>query len=80
MDINIHDVKEVLKGRVVEHTRDRTGEKFYSMRITFIYEELGTCKERYSKNTMWGDTEISATVRLIADTKEALKVKYKALA
>ena len=78
MDIDLHNVKEIIRGRIVKRTRDN-GDDFFTMRITFVYDELGTCKERYSNNTMWGDTEVSSTITLYADTKEALKLSYKAL-
>tara|TARA_R100000479_G_scaffold174797_1_gene123995 strand:+ start:1391 stop:1654 length:264 start_codon:yes stop_codon:yes gene_type:complete len=82
MDTNIHNVKHIVKGEIVENTRKgtfRTGEKYYSMRITFIYDELGTCRERRSENTMWGDTEISYSITLFAETKEALEIKAQVL-
>ena len=79
MNIDIHNLKEIVRGRVVEHTKDRTGEKFYTMRIKFYYDELGTCKERHGKDTIYGDMEVHASITLYADTKEALEVKYKAL-
>lgn len=80
MNIDIHKVKEIVRGRIVKHTNDRTGKEFYTMRIVFIYDELGTCRERYNEDvTMWGHTEIDTTITLYADSKETLKVKYKAL-
>jgi len=53
--------------------------KYYTMSITFIYDELGTCRERYSNNTTWGDTEISYSIALFADTREALELKASVL-
>jgi len=79
MNTSIHNVKQIVKGEIVENTRESTGEKYYTMRITFIYDELGTCRERYSKNTMWGDTEVSCSISLFAETKEALELKASIL-
>ena len=79
MNIDIHNVKNIVKGEMVEHTKDRTGEKFYTMTIVFSYDELGTCKERYSDNTMWGDTEIDTTITLYAETRKALEIKARVL-
>jgi hypothetical protein len=82
MNTSIHRVKQIVKGEIVENTRVSTGggfKKYYTMSITFIYDELGTCKERYSENTMWGDTEVSCSISLFADTKEALEIKAKVL-
>ena len=76
---SIHNVKEIVRGRIVENTNERTGEKYYTMRVVFYYDELSTCKERYSENSLYGDSEVRVVITLFADTKEALKVKYKAL-
>ena len=83
MNTSIHNVKQIVKSEIVENTRVSTGggfKKYYTMSITFIYDELGTCRERYSKNTMWGDTEVSYSISLFAETKEALELKAEALA
>ena len=83
MNTSIHNVKNIVKGEIKENTRKDYSTnkevKYYSMDITFIYDELGTCKERYSENTMWGDTEVSCSISLFADTKEALEIKAKVL-
>jgi hypothetical protein len=79
MNTSIHNVKQIVKSEIVEDTRESTGEKYYSMDITFIYDELGTCRERYSNNTTWGDTEISYSIALFADTREALELKASVL-
>ena len=83
MNTSVHNVKQIVKSEIVENTRVSTGgsfKKYYTMSITFIYDELGTCRERYSKNTMWGDTEVSYSISLFAETKEALELKAEALA
>ena len=80
MNTSIHRVKRIVKGEIEENTHERTGEKYYYMNLTFIYDELGTCKERYSDNTMHGWMEVQQELKLFADTKEALELKAEALA
>jgi hypothetical protein len=82
MNTSIHNVKRIVTDEIVENTRVSAGggfKKYYTMSITFVYDELGTCRERYSKNTMWGDTEVTYSISLFADTKEALEIKAKVL-
>ena len=82
MNTSLHNVKQVVKSEIVENTNVSTGggfKKYYTMSITFIYDELGTCRERYSKNTMWGDTEVTYSISLFAETKEALELKASVL-
>ena len=78
MELNIHTVKEIEKSEIKERIRDN-GEKYYVMSIAITYDELGTCKERYSNNTMFGDMEVVTKFSLFAETREALEFKVKAL-
>ena len=71
---SIHNVKQIVKGEIREINDN------YSMKITIIYEDLGTCKERYTYNTMHGWMELETQLTLFAETKEALEIKAKALA
>ena len=84
MNTSIHRVKRIVKGEIEENTHERTGEKFYYMPLTIIYDDLGTCRERYinsaSDKTMNGWMEVETELRLFADTKEALELKAEALA
>ena len=79
MNTSIHNVKSIVKDEIVENTRESTGEKYYSTRITFIYDELGTCRERYSDNTMHGYLGVKNELILFAKTKEALEIKASVL-
>jgi len=79
MNTSIHRVKRIVKGEIVKNTNDRTGEIYYYMPLTIIYDELGTCRERYSDNTMHGYLEVEAELRLFADTREALELKAEVL-
>ena len=76
----IHNVKQIVKSEIKEVTKENTGEKYYVMDIAFFHDELGTCRERHSKNTMYGDMEVKTSISLFADTKEALELKAEALA
>lgn len=78
MDTYIHRVKQIVKDEIKENTKEN-GAKYYSMQITFIYDELGHCKERHSDNTVWGDAEVTFKIALFADTKEALEIKAEVL-
>ena len=71
---SIHHVKQIVKSEIKEINDG------YSMKITVIYDELGTCKESYSDNTMHGWMELETQLTLFAETKEALEFKAKALA
>ena len=76
---SIHRVKKIVKGEI-EKLRDDKEDETYTMKITIIYDEFGTCKERYSFNKMHGHMEVETQLTLFAETKEALELKAEALA
>jgi hypothetical protein len=76
---SIHNVKSIVRDEIVENTNQRTGEKYYSLQITIIYDELGYCNQRKGDLTIYGNMELQTQLTLFADTKEALELKASVL-
>ena len=78
MNTSIHRVKKIVRGEIEKLRTDKEDET-YTMKITIIYDELGTCRERYSFNKMHGWMEVETQLTLFAESKEALELKAEAL-
>lgn len=76
MNISIHDITKVVRGKVEKNTTDR-GETYYTMRINFITSELSDFKNRNSDEILFGNCEVKHEILLFAKTKEALKIKVE---
>lgn len=75
---SIHRVKKIVKGEI-EKLRNDKDDETYTMKITIIYEDFGTCKERYSFKKMNGWMEIETQLTLFAESEEALELKASVL-
>ena len=74
MNTTLNDTKEIIKSKPRKNTLD-DGRVFYSMNIDFIHIELGKCNEE----NLLKEVEVTTTITLFADNKEALKIKAEVL-
>ena len=74
MNTTLNEIKEITKSKPRKMTLDN-GRVFYSMNIDFIHIEFGKCNEE----NLLKEVEVTTTITLFADTKEALKIKAEVL-
>ena len=78
MNMNIHDMTGIIRSKIRKVTLE-DGRVYFTMKITLMNTELGYCKDRHSDENVFGDGEHTFSIDLIADTKEALKIKAEVL-
>ena len=78
MNMNIHDMTGITRSKIRKVTLE-DGRVYFTMKITLMNTELGYCKDRHSDENVFGDGEHTFNIDLIADTKEALKIKTEVL-
>jgi len=76
--MNIHDMTGITRSKIRKVTLE-DGRVYFTMKITLMNTELGYCKDRHSDENVFGDGEHTFNIDLIADTKEALKIKTEVL-
>ena len=74
MNMNIHNMTGIRRSKIRKFTSEK-GSVYFSMEIVFKNTELGDCKARFSDEIVFGDGAHTFSINLIADTKEALKIK-----
>ena len=86
MNISMHQVEEITTSKIKKRWRDEAKTKAsYSMDITITYIDLSNCKglkgEYYddSDKALFGEVKVVTRLALFAETREALKLKAKAL-
>ena len=72
--MSIHNMTGISRSKIRKVTLEE-GRVYFTMKITLMSTELGYCKDRYSDENVFGDGEHTLSIDLIADTKEALKIK-----
>ena len=78
MNMNIHNMTGISRSKIRKVTLEE-GTVYFTMEIKFMNTELGDCKASFSDEIVFGDGAHTFSINLIADTKEALKIKAEVL-